>query len=51
VVLLRLDPQKGVAKWNRLEVAINQFGTTLFGRYVVIDESRMRSRPLLKAVS
>ena len=50
VILLRLGPQHRHLKWGRLEAAIKQFGATLFGRYVVIDETRMRSRPLLKWV-
>jgi predicted nuclease of predicted toxin-antitoxin system len=50
VILLRLGPQERHLKWDRLQATIAQFGESLFGRYVVIDEMRMRSRPLLKAV-
>ena len=48
VVLLRIDPEKSQLKWTRLESAIAKFGEGLFGRYVVIEEARFRSRPLLK---
>jgi predicted nuclease of predicted toxin-antitoxin system len=51
VVLLRIDQEKHLLKWNRLESAIAKFGVTLFGRYLVIEEARFRSRPLLKSVS
>ncbi|HWZ68860.1 MAG TPA: DUF5615 family PIN-like protein [Stellaceae bacterium] len=47
LVLLRLSPEKHLLKWNRLDAAICQFGARLFGRYVVIEEARFRSRPLL----
>ena len=48
VILLRIDPEKSQLKWTRLESAIARFGEGLFGRYVVIEEARFRSRPLLK---
>jgi predicted nuclease of predicted toxin-antitoxin system len=48
VVLLRIDPEKSQLKWARLESAMARFGEGLFGRYVVIEEARFRSRPLLK---
>lgn len=50
VVLLRIPPQDRAIKWNRLSVVIEQFGTGLIGRYVVVEKSRMRSRPLLFAL-
>ena len=50
VVLLRLRQQEPHFKWKRLEAAIRQFSDSLFGRYVVIDDARMRSRPLLKSI-
>jgi predicted nuclease of predicted toxin-antitoxin system len=50
VVLLRIDPENHLLKWSRLEVAIASFGDRLFGRYVVIEEGRFRSRPLLRPV-
>ncbi len=46
VVLLRIDPEKSQLKWIRLEAAIARLGEGLFGRYVVIEEARFRSRPL-----
>jgi predicted nuclease of predicted toxin-antitoxin system len=49
LVLLRLRPEQHPLKWVRLE-AIEQFGGRLFERYVVIEEARFRSRPLLKGI-
>lgn len=48
VVLLRIDPEKSHLKWTRLESAIAKFGDELLGRFIVIEEARFRSRPLLK---
>jgi predicted nuclease of predicted toxin-antitoxin system len=48
VVLLRIDPEKPHLKWIRLEAAIARFGEGLFGRYIVVEEARFRSRSLLK---
>lgn len=50
LVLLRVGPENRALKWAHLEAAIEQFGEKLFGRYVVIEEARFRSRPLLKPV-
>ncbi|MBI3514041.1 MAG: DUF5615 family PIN-like protein [Proteobacteria bacterium] len=50
VVLLRLDPEKSLFKWTRLNAAITSFGANLLGRYVVVETARFRSRPLLKSV-
>lgn len=50
VVLLRLDPEKHLLKWERLEAAIAAFGERLLGRYVVVEATRFRSRPLLRQV-
>lgn len=47
VVLLRLSPEDRHLKWDRLKVAIEQYGDGLGGRYVVVEKTRMRSRPLL----
>jgi predicted nuclease of predicted toxin-antitoxin system len=51
VVLLRLAPQQSSIRWPRLAAAIEKFGEGLFGRYVVIEEKRFRSRPLLRSLS
>ena len=50
LVLLRLRPEQHLLKWARLEAAVGQFGDKLFGRYLVIEETRFRSRPLLRSV-
>jgi predicted nuclease of predicted toxin-antitoxin system len=46
LVLLRIDPGNGPLVWARLLKAVDQFGQGLFGRYIVIDEVRFRSRIL-----
>ncbi|MCK1336282.1 DUF5615 family PIN-like protein [Bradyrhizobium sp. 38] len=46
LILLRIGPENGPLVKARLLEAIDQFGQGLFGRYVVIDEVRFRSRPL-----
>lgn len=46
LVLLRIDPARAALKWPRLEDIIRQLENRLFGRYVVITETRSRSRPL-----
>jgi len=46
IILLRIDPEKSALKWIRLELAIAKLGERLFGRYVVIEAARFRSRPL-----
>ncbi|MGY0573827.1 hypothetical protein ACTGJ9_024380 [Bradyrhizobium sp. RDM12] len=45
--MLRIDPENGPLVRTRLLDAVDQFGQGLFGRYVVIDEVRFRSRSLL----
>ena len=50
LVLLRVDAENPFLKWTRLESAIGKFGESLFGRYVVIEETRFRSRPLRGSV-
>lgn len=50
VVLLRLGLYDNAAKWARLEAAIDHFGSNLLGRFVVIDDKRFRSRPLLRSI-
>jgi predicted nuclease of predicted toxin-antitoxin system len=46
IVLLRIDPARRSIKGRRLLAAIERFGETLFGRYMVIEDARFRSRPL-----
>lgn len=46
LVLLRIDPENGPLVRARLLEAVDQFGQGLFGRYIVIDEVRFRSRTL-----
>jgi predicted nuclease of predicted toxin-antitoxin system len=50
LVLLRIDPEKHAVKWDRLEAAIARYQEGLIGRYLVIEETRFRSRPLLRSV-
>jgi predicted nuclease of predicted toxin-antitoxin system len=46
IVLLRVDPKRRDIKWARLKACIEEFGDGLHDRYVVVDESRIRSRLL-----
>ena len=46
VVLLRTDPARHELKKLRLVAAIDRFGEKLHGRYTVVDEARIRTRPL-----
>jgi len=46
IVLLRIDPAMHALKQERLVAAIARFGEGLFGRYVIVEEARFRSRPL-----
>ncbi|MBV8191720.1 MAG: DUF5615 family PIN-like protein [Alphaproteobacteria bacterium] len=46
LVLLRIDPTRRSLKGQRLLAAISHFGQSLFGRYTVVEEVRLRSRPL-----
>ncbi|MBW7968671.1 DUF5615 family PIN-like protein [Bradyrhizobium sp. BR 10289] len=46
LILLRIDPENRQLGRTRLLEAVDQFGEQLFGRYLVIDEVRFRSRPL-----
>ena len=48
LVLLRVDPTMQALKGERLENAIERCGDHLFGRYVIVEEARFRSRPLRK---
>jgi predicted nuclease of predicted toxin-antitoxin system len=36
LVLLRVDPERHLLKWVRLESAVQRFGQRLFGRYAVL---------------
>jgi predicted nuclease of predicted toxin-antitoxin system len=49
LVLLRIDALQSALKWSRLQAVITQIGEGLFGRYVVVTENRIRSRPLIIA--
>jgi predicted nuclease of predicted toxin-antitoxin system len=46
LLLLRLPTVPPMLSWLRLNTAIGAFGNGLFGRYTVIQRSRIRSRPL-----
>jgi predicted nuclease of predicted toxin-antitoxin system len=46
VVLLRIISERRDQKWPRLAVAIERYGETMFGRYTVVEEGRLRSRRL-----
>jgi predicted nuclease of predicted toxin-antitoxin system len=45
LVLLRVAPPEHALKWVRLKAAIDRYSDMLFGRYLVIEEARFRSRP------
>jgi predicted nuclease of predicted toxin-antitoxin system len=49
LVLLRIDPIRSHLKRLRLEAVISQIGEGLFGRYVVVTETRARSRAMEKS--
>jgi predicted nuclease of predicted toxin-antitoxin system len=46
VVLIRIGSETPVLKAARLAAAIERYGDGLFGRYIVIEEGRFRSRRL-----
>jgi predicted nuclease of predicted toxin-antitoxin system len=46
VVLMRIGSENPVLKSTRLAAAIERYGEGLFGRYMVIEEGRFRSRHL-----
>ena len=46
VVLMRIDLENLELKTRRLTAAIERYGEGLFGRYIVIEDGRLRSRPL-----
>jgi predicted nuclease of predicted toxin-antitoxin system len=47
VVLLRIFAERPAQKWQPLEAAMDRYGETLFGRYTVVEDARIRSRPLI----
>jgi predicted nuclease of predicted toxin-antitoxin system len=49
VVLMRINPENPVLKAMRLAAAVERYGEGLFGRYMVIEEGRFRSRLLWSA--
>jgi predicted nuclease of predicted toxin-antitoxin system len=46
LVLIRIDPTLRALKWSRLDRAIKKFGDEMFGRYLIVDEIRLRVRSL-----
>jgi predicted nuclease of predicted toxin-antitoxin system len=46
VVLMRIADERSHLAWPRLEAAIGRFGETLFGRFVIVEETRFRVRAL-----
>jgi predicted nuclease of predicted toxin-antitoxin system len=48
IVLLRVQPDTLLLKSMQLQLAIEKFGDTLLGRYLVIEARRFRSRFLPK---
>lgn len=50
IVFIRIPPERAALRWPRLKAAIGKFGETLFGRIVVIEEQRTRSRVLKPVV-
>jgi hypothetical protein len=41
---MRIDPENPSLKATRLAAAIDRYGEGLFGRYMVIEQGRFRSR-------
>jgi predicted nuclease of predicted toxin-antitoxin system len=48
LVLLRLPPHMTLLKWTRLQAAIARFAEDLATRFLVVEETRMRSRLLAR---
>ncbi|TPQ34194.1 hypothetical protein C2U70_17705 [Bradyrhizobium guangdongense] len=46
LILVRIDPDRTQLANARLMEAVDQFGEKLIGRYIVVEEGRLRSRPL-----
>jgi predicted nuclease of predicted toxin-antitoxin system len=47
IVLLRIVSESRALKWPRLAATIERYGEALFGRYTVVEDARIRSRPLI----
>jgi predicted nuclease of predicted toxin-antitoxin system len=46
VIFIRIADERAHLVWPRLRAAIEQFGESLFGRHLVVEEARFRSRPI-----
>lgn len=46
VVMLRTGSDQTALNWTRLETATARFGEALFGHLTIVEETRLRSRPL-----
>lgn len=46
IVLMRLGTPDAVFQMMRLMAAVERYGEQLFGHYVVVEDGRLRSRPL-----
>jgi predicted nuclease of predicted toxin-antitoxin system len=46
IILLRINPAMHTLKKARLDAAIGRFGDDLFGRYIIVEGARFRSRSL-----
>jgi len=49
IVLMRIPDGLSHLAWPRLQEAIAHFGEGLLGRFTVIEETRLRTRPLREA--
>ena len=49
LVLIRIDPAEPALRTMRLAAAIEQYGEGLFGRYLVIEDGKLRARLLRKS--
>jgi len=46
LVLMRVASEQPDQRWQRLAAAIEHFGESLYGRSVVIEDARFRTRPM-----